>query len=205
LQLLQKIALNGQKLTKLGLHLSLVAEGPKVCNGWKADKTETTPTDPKTVALGEAKMRKFSKGIACLVAMAFSVAAIAQLADPPRKRENARFVIVEQWKFVANGTARAEEIWERTYMPAMKEAGSPLPTILHPDTGEWDYMIIYPLAGGISDLEYTNISPSDAKWWAIVEKKVGSPAKALEMGKELQSLIARKETFLAHEHLDLVK
>jgi hypothetical protein len=150
-------------------------------------------------------MRKLIPPIVWFLAMSFSFVATAQPADPPRKRENARFVIVEQWKFVPNGTARAEEIWERNYMPAMKEAGLPLPMVLHPDTGEWDYVVIYPLVGGITDLEYTNISPSDAMWWAIVDKKVGGADKALEMGKELQSLIARKETFLAHEHLDLVK
>jgi hypothetical protein len=154
---------------------------------------------------GRNDMKATFVGSALALALMLASSASAQTADPPRKRENARFVIVETWKFVPNGTARAEEIWERTYMPAMKEAGLPLPTVLHPDTGDWDYVIIYPLAGGITDLEYTNISPSDAKWWALIEKKLGNPEKATEMGRELQRLIARKQTFLAHEHLDLVK
>ncbi len=76
---------------------------------------------------------------------------------------------------------------------------------LHPDTGGWDYVTIYPLAGGITDLEFTNISPSDAKWWALVEKKLGGPDKALAMGHELQRLIARQNSYLAHEHLDTAK
>ena len=129
--------------------------------------------------------------------LALSTSASAQTADPPAKRENARFVIVENIKFVPNGKERAEEIWIDHYVAAMKQAGVPLPTILHPDTGEWDYVIIYPLAGGITDLDYHNISPSDAKWWAIVERKAGSADKALAMGQELQRLIARKESYLA--------
>lgn len=139
------------------------------------------------------------------ICLALPPALPAQTADPPEKRANARFVVVETVKFVPNGKARAEEIWGDYYLPAMKQAGVPLPTILHPDTGEWDFVIIYPLAGGITDLEYTNISPSDAKWWALVEKKLGGPAKALEMGRELQRLIARKDSYLAHEHLDAVR
>lgn len=122
--------------------------------------------------------------------LAFATSTFAQTADPPAKREKARFVMVENIRFVPNGKARA---------------GVPLPNILHPDTGEWDYVIIYPLAGGITDLDYHNISPSDAKWWAIVERKAGGANKALAMGQELQRLIARKESYLAHEHLDAGK
>ena len=126
---------------------------------------------------------------------------VAQTADPPRKRENARYMDVNNWAFVPGGVSRAKEIWHQIYIPAMKAAGTPLPTILHPDTGEWDMVIIFPLPGGYADLQYTNLSPSDAKWVAQMERRVGVE-RAKAIGVELERLIARKERYIAHEHLE---
>ena len=135
---------------------------------------------------------------------ALSVALIGpasgQTADPPKKRENARYMDVNNWSFVPGRIGRAKEIWHDIYIPAMKAAGVPLPTILHPDTGEWDMVIIFPLPGGYSDLQYTNLSPSDAKWVAQMERTLGVE-KAKAIGVELDKLIARKERYIAHEHL----
>lgn len=130
-------------------------------------------------------MQVFALALIAASTMALSSAGSAQTADPPKKRDNARFVIVDNWAFVPNGEGRAKEIWHDIYIPAMKQAGVPLPTTLHPDTGEWDMVTIYPLAGGITDIEYTNISPSDAKWWALIERKFGGADKALAIGREL--------------------
>ncbi len=126
--------------------------------------------------------------------------AFGQTADPPKKRENARYMDVNNWAFVPGGVSRAKEIWHDIYIPAMKAAGVPLPTILHPDTGGWDMVIIFPLPGGYADLEYTNISPSDAKWVGQMQRKFGVE-KAKAIGVELDKLITRKERYIAHEHL----
>ena len=126
---------------------------------------------------------------------------VAQTADPPRKRENARYMDVNNWAFVPGGVSRAKEIWHQIYIPAMKAAGTPLPTILHPDTGEWDMVIIFPLPGGYADLQYTNLSPSDAKWVAQMERRLGVE-RAKAIGVERERLIARKERYIAHEHLE---
>jgi len=127
--------------------------------------------------------------------------AIGQTADAPKKRENARYMDVNNWTFVPGGVSRAKEIWHEIYLPAMKASGVPLPTILHPDTGEWDLVIIFPLPGGYADLEYTNLSPSDAKWVAQMERTLGV-AKAKAVGIELDKLIARKQRYIAHEHVE---
>ena len=142
------------------------------------------------------------QALALFVALSVSVPAssFGQTADPPRKRENARYVDVNNWAFVPGGTARAKEIWHDIYLPAMKAAGTPLPTILHPDTGEWDMVIIFPLPGGYADLQYTNLSPSDAKWVAQMERTLGVET-ARAIGVELDKLVVRKERYIAHEHL----
>ena len=125
----------------------------------------------------------------------------AQSAIEPKLRENARYIDVTSWKFVPNGTARAKDIWHDIYLPAMREAGIPMPIVLHPDSGEWDMVILFPLPGGYSDLQYTNISPSDAKWWSLVQRKLGTE-KADAVSVEMEMLIARKDRYFAHEHLD---
>ena len=150
-------------------------------------------------------MRLLTFALFAASSVAFSGSAFGQTADPPKKRENARYMDVNNWAFVPNGAERAKQIWHDIYLPAMKAAGVPLPTILHPDTGEWDMVIIFPLPGGFADLEYTNLSPSDAKWVAQIERKLGGADKASAIGAELDKLIARKERYLAHEHLDDAK
>lgn len=145
-------------------------------------------------------MRLLVLAFLVVTSLALSGSAFGQTADPPRKRENARYMDVNNWAFVPGGASRAKEIWDEIYIPAMKAAGAPLPIILHPDTGEWDMVIIFPLPGGYADLEYTNLSPSDAKWVAQIERALGAD-KAQAVGAELDKLIARKERYLAHEHL----
>ena len=145
-------------------------------------------------------MRFSSLPIFAALIVAVTGAALGQTVDPPKKREDARYMDVNNWAFVPGGVSRAKEIWHDIYIPAMKEAGVPLPTILHPDTGEWDMVIIFPLPGGYADLQYTNLSPSDAKWVAKMEKKLGAD-KVRAIGVELDKLIARKERYIAHEHL----
>ncbi len=149
-------------------------------------------------------MRFFALSILA-AGLALSMPGSAQTIDAPKMREDARYLDVTMWKFIPNSTARAKDIWHNIYLPAMREAGIPLPTVLHPDTGEWDMVIIFPLPGGYSDLHYTNFSPSDAKWWAVVGRKVGGAAKAEALGEEMERLIARKDRYLAHEHLDVGK
>ena len=145
-------------------------------------------------------MRIWTQALVAALCAALTGPALGQTADPPKKRENARYMDVNNWAFVPGGVSRAKEIWHDIYLPAMKTAGIPLPTILHPDTGEWDMIIIFPLPGGYADLQYTNMSPSDAKWVAAMERKMGVD-QARAVGIELDKLVARKERYIAHEHL----
>nr|MBA2635316.1 hypothetical protein [Sphingomonas sp.] len=70
-------------------------------------------------------MRLFALTLVAASTLVLSTAGSAQTADPPKKRENARFVDVNNWKFVPNGVERAKEIWHDIYIPAMKQAGVP--------------------------------------------------------------------------------
>ena len=133
---------------------------------------------------------------AILLTSALGAELLAQ--ERSERRANARYLTVEMWKFVPGTRGRALEIFEENYVPAMRAAGHPLPTIIHPQTGPWDMILLYPLAGGPEDLEF-DLSPSDERWWRILEQRVGVPP-ALELGNELQRLIIQKDSYLAHEH-----
>lgn len=106
--------------------------------------------------------------------------------------------LVTMFKLGPEGRSSLKDIIWGTWLPAMKEAGVPPPIILHPDDGEWDMIFISPLPGGYTDLHF-NVSPSEAKWIAVAEKKVGK--KALdEMFAKYHKAIVRKHSFIAHEH-----
>ena len=141
-----------------------------------------------------------TRSIILAAAIALSVAPTTAAAQAQsERRENSRYMTVELWKFAPGGRPRALQIYEENFVPAMRAAGTPLPTIIHPQTGPWDMMVIFPLGGGPEDLEF-DLSPTDARWWRILEQRVGV-TQALELGNELQRLIVQKDSWLAHEHL----
>lgn len=137
--------------------------------------------------------------VAALLALLISPTA-APAQERSERRTGARYIMVEFWKFAPGTRQRALEIYEQNYLPAMRAAGTPLPTIIHPQTGPWDMILLYPLNGGPSDLEY-DLSPTEVRWWRILEQRVGVP-QAIALGNELQRLIVQKDSYVAHEHID---
>jgi hypothetical protein len=140
-----------------------------------------------------------NRAILGCIALAALLTGTASAQVESERRENVRYVVVQMWKFTPGGRERALNIYHDTYMPAMKEAGAALPIIVHPDSGPWDVVMVATLPGGPTDLEY-NLSPSDAVWWRIIERKLGAQ-KARELGTELDRLIAVRDSYVGHEHL----
>ena len=137
--------------------------------------------------------------LAGLIAFNLTCAGLAIAQEQSTRRENARYLTVEMWKFAPGSRGRALTIYEQNFLHAMRTAGTPLPTIIHPQTGPWDMIVLYPLGGGPTDLEF-DLSPTEARWWRILEQRVGVP-QALELGNELQRLIVQRDSYFAHEHL----
>ncbi len=99
-------------------------------------------------------------GAALLILPSMPVAGQEIEADPITEVKRYK---VYFYKFVPGGADRVREILWDVFLPAMRETDTPLPTILHPDDGEWDMVTLFPLLGGYTDLHF-NSSPTDAKW-----------------------------------------
>ncbi|TKD53192.1 hypothetical protein [Sphingomonas baiyangensis] len=117
------------------------------------------------------------------------------------KQTNVRYAMVNMTKFKPGAARRANETISKTFMPSAKAAGIPMPSTYHPQTGEWDVIAIFPMADGISELEYS-MTPSDAKWLAAMSKSLGGQDKAMALIDEYNGLIETNDRMLVHEHTD---
>ena len=143
--------------------------------------------------------RNFAPWMAALTLalMAAPVPVSAQDVSADEVKDVKRHLVIF-YKFGPEGRSALKDMIWGTFLPAMREAGTPVPTILHPDDGKWDMVMIVPLAGGYTDLHY-NLSPSDAKWHSVAIKKVGKEAFDA-MWDKWSKAIVNQESFIAHEH-----
>jgi hypothetical protein len=125
------------------------------------------------------------------------VSASAQDVQVDEVKDVKRHLVIF-YKFGPEGRSALKDMLWGTFLPAMREAGVPVPTILHPDDGEWDMVMIQTLPGGYTDLHF-NTSPSDAKWHSIAIRKVGKEAWD-SMWDKWSKAIVRQQSFIAHEH-----
>jgi hypothetical protein len=112
---------------------------------------------------------------------------------------NARFVKIEMIKFKPAGEDRAFELEEKYIDPARKQAGIWPLAEYHTQTGPWDRIVVYDLAGGLADIEW-QVSSQQAKFLSILSKIAGSKEKALAIIGEWDSLVERRETQIGHYH-----
>ena len=125
-------------------------------------------------------------------------ATTAEQAGGERLR-NVTYQNVEFLKFRHDDRVRAEEIWDRFFVPAMQRAGRKPPQVLHMLTGNWDWLILWPMEGGPADLEWVT-HPSESRMVAEVEVLAGGPEPAAALLKEWSSLITTSKSDVSHEH-----
>ena len=114
-------------------------------------------------------------------------------------RENVRYVQIEYIRAATGGYERLNELLYSHYFPALRETGAPLPTVIHPDSGKWNFIIIWTMPGGMRDLEFHTL-PFHEKAGQAILKKVGE-AKAKAFGEDWNRLIVERATTVGHEHL----
>lgn len=122
---------------------------------------------------------------------------------PLTQGEDAHYVSATVVKYKPGKRERAFEIIADHFKPAGDTAGTPHPIgELHFQTGEWDAIYVWKLAGGMADLEWYR-TENDIKWFAALAEQEGGEEAAGELIAEYQSLIDRAETDVGHYHAEM--
>ena len=148
------------------------------------------------------QVTKWGKVLAVSAALTmFAMPAAAQDDEGPvTQGEDAHYVSSTLVKFKSGKRERAFEIIAEHFVPAGEKAGTPPPLgTIHFQTGEWDALFVWDLAGGMADLEWYR-SEDDIKWFAALAEQEGSEEAAGELLAEYQSCVNEAETDVGHYH-----
>jgi hypothetical protein len=147
-------------------------------------------------------MKKLVLGLTAAIAVAaLPVAYSASFAQAPQaqRMQNVSFHTVEFIKFKEGKRERAGEMVEKYFVPAATASKTPEPVEYHLDSGEWDYVLFWPLKGGLSDLEWQT-TPDDIAWMKSLATVAGGEPQAKALMEEWNGLINRRVRAVAHHH-----
>ena len=133
----------------------------------------------------------------------FTVPALAQDEDdsgPITQGEDARYVEAVAIKYKPGKRERAIEIINEYFAPATEKAGTADPMlVLHMQTGRWDVIVIWEMAGGMADLEWYR-SPENVQWYGAFIEIAGGEEEAGAIMEEYDSTVADVITEVGHYH-----
>lgn len=139
------------------------------------------------------------KSTILLAALALCVPASAAVQEvKPERSTDTDWHWVQMTKYHSGKGERAGELIRQYFDPVEKEIGTQFLSI-HMNTGEWDRIETFKMAGGASDLGW-RVSPNEAKFMNALARKAGSMAAAEKLLAEFDTLVARRETHIAHTH-----
>ena len=126
----------------------------------------------------------------------------AQESSGPQRMEDVTWARVVLTKFHQGKRERGMEIIKDYFAKAdgMTGKNSGIHGV-HFDTGEWDAMYVFPMAGGPADMTWVT-SPDDIAWMGQLAKLAGGQDQAMKLISEFDSLIARQTSFVGHIHPD---
>lgn len=131
-------------------------------------------------------------------ALALGIPASAPAQDVKAERStDTDWHWVQLIKFHAGKGDRAGEI-RQYFDPVEKEIGTQFQSI-HMNTGQWDRIETFKMPGGAADLGW-RVSPNQAQFMNALARKMGGMAAAEKLIAEFESLIAARETHIAHTH-----
>lgn len=144
-------------------------------------------------------MNKLLIAAACAALCVPSVASAQEMKA--ERAEGTKWVMVEMVKFLPGKRARAAEIAEGPFTKASNDIGGGV-IDLHLNTGEWDFITVFPMAGGPADLTWQT-SPVDIQFMNALAKHAGGMDAAKKLLAEWDTLVARTERHVAHRHDNL--
>ena len=132
-----------------------------------------------------------------------SVVALAQTTPTapndltPRKIANATWYEIRYTDFKPGKMQEAMKIVDEIYGPARESAGLPEPTRYYNLDGQWDLTTIFPMAGGVSDLDW-EVHPNTEKWMNALAQQCGGADKAKAVREQYLACVARVETAIVY-------
>ena len=146
-------------------------------------------------------MRKL---VSLAAAAAVAIMPATAIADDheaaPTVRENARYLNIILVDIKPGKRDRAEEIIRDYFEKASEAAGTPKPVLVHLQTGEWDFLVVWRMEDGPVELTYTS-NPDGPKWMAALAELAGGQDEAMALWNEYQSLISRSTSMIGHRHM----
>ena len=150
-------------------------------------------------------MNRALYGIAAALAFAFLCTgpAIAQEDDggPITQGDDARYLSVQYVKYKPGRREEAMQIITDYFGPAAAKAGLAGPMLaIHFQTGEWDAAFLWPLKGGMADLEWYR-SPDSVKWFEALAELNGGIEEAGKIIDRYQDTVREMQSEVGHHHV----
>ncbi|MGJ3649024.1 hypothetical protein ACLB0R_11190 [Sphingomonas sp. GlSt437] len=109
-----------------------------------------------------------------------------------QEKQDGKAVQVELIKFKAGTIDRVDEIESKYFDPAARKIGFS-PVVIRFQTGPWDREYIFPMTGGMADLDY-KATKDQIAWLAEVDRLAGGPGSAKKLLAEFDAAIERSTT-----------
>ncbi|MEZ4930865.1 MAG: hypothetical protein R2788_01880 [Saprospiraceae bacterium] len=123
----------------------------------------------------------------------------AQTEMTAKKYDNPQWQRIVYVDYHSGMAGKARDIIEDYYKKASKMAGTPSPVIdIEMSTGEYDYIYIWNLEGGLEDMNW-EVSPNNIKWRKALVSIAGSEEKADAIRSEYNSYVRSAKSELGRK------
>ena len=120
---------------------------------------------------------------------------------PLTQGDDARYLSVQYVKYKPGRREDAMQIIAEYFGPAAAKAGLAGPMLaIHFQTGEWDAAFVWPLKGGMADLEWYR-SPDSIKWFEALAELNGGAEEAEKIIGRYQDTVREMRTEVGHHHV----
>lgn len=132
--------------------------------------------------------RKLAVIAAFVVAFATLPVAAQEELPQAKKFESPEWFFIVHVQFESGEAEKALELIKKHFTPPAEVSGLTMPKIFRCHTGEWDAVMLFRLADGISQMEW-EISPMDVKWFAALAEQEGGMEAAQKIYSEYEGMI----------------
>lgn len=146
------------------------------------------------------KILKLTIISAIMAVFGLSQMAFSEELPKAGKRMNTEYFEIVVVKYKAGMAGKAAEYIEKYFAPATKAAGTPIPYIMHMQTGAWDAVFFWKQKGGMGDFDWY-VDADGEKWYAELAKQNGGVASAKKIFDGYYAMVANSRREIGHHHM----